>query len=73
MFHTLSACDRHSTYHGDINVTRVPGTLTEQHFEVVVIDKTHKKVRLFSIGGNARDGYDNEPGKEVDERVVYYE
>ena len=69
----ISACDRHSTYHGDINVTRVPGTLSEQHFEVVVIDKTHKKVRLFSIGGKTRDGYDNEPGKEVDERVVYYE
>lgn len=69
----ISACDRVSPFHGDINVGRVPGTLTEQHFEVVVIDRTHKKVRLFSIGGNARDGFDDEPGKEVDERMVSYE
>lgn len=69
----ISACDRVSPYHGDINVGRVPGTLTEQHFEVVVIDKTHKKVRLFSIGGKARDGYDDDPGIEVDERIVSYQ
>lgn len=69
----ISACDRVSPYHGDINVERVPGTLTEQHFEVVVIDKAHKKVRLFAIGGKARDGYDDEPGNEVDERIVSYQ
>ena len=69
----ISACDRVSPYHGDINVERVSGTLTEQHFEVVVIDKTHKKIRLFSIGGKARDGFDDEPGNEVDERVVSYQ
>ena len=69
----ITACDRVSPYHGDINVVRIPGTLSEQHFEVVVIDKTHKKVRLFSIGGNARDGFDDEPGDEVEERVVSYQ
>ena len=69
----VSACDRQATYHGDINVPRVVGTLTEQHFEVVVIDKRHKKVRLITVGGQARDGMDDEPGELTDERVISYE
>ena len=73
----ISACDRHASYYvngiSDINVDRVPGSLSEQHFEVVVIDKTHKKVRLFSIGAPARDGIDDEPGELTDERVISYE
>lgn len=68
----ISACDRHATYNGDINVLRTLGTLSEQHFEVVVVDKTRKNVRLFSIGAFARDGIDNVPGDLVDERVVTY-
>lgn len=68
----LSACDRYSAYYGDINIVRTPGTVTEQHFEVVVIDKKKKQIKLFSIGANARDGYDNDRGKEVDVRTVNY-
>ena len=68
----LSASDRHASYHGDINVERIPGTISEQHFEVVVIDKEIKQVKLFSIGANARDGFDNVQGKEVEVRVVNY-
>lgn len=68
----ISASDRHAPYQGDINVLRVPGTISEQHFESVVIDKRNRLIKLFSIGANARDGYDNEPGKEVDVRVVNY-
>ena len=68
----ISACDRHSSYNGDINVVRTPGTITEQHFEVVVVDKKKKQIKLFSIGANARDGYDNDRGKEVDVRTVNY-
>lgn len=68
----ISACDRYSAYYGDINVVRTPGTVTEQHFEVVVIDKKKKQIKLFSIGANARDGYDNDRGKEVDARTVNY-
>lgn len=73
----ISACDRHANYYVNgaynINVPRTPGTLTEQHFEVVVIDKTHKKVRLITVGGQARDGMDDEPGELTDERVISYE
>lgn len=68
----ISACDRYSTYHGDINVNRVPGTISEQHFEAVVIDKGMRKIKLFSIGAKARDGYDDKPGDEVDVRIVNY-
>ena len=68
----LSACDRYSSYNGDINVVRTLGTITEQHFEVVVIDKKKKQIKLLSIGANARDGYDNDQGKEVDVRIVNF-
>ena len=68
----ITACDRSSPYHNDINVKRVPGTITEQHFEVVVIDKSKKQIKLFSVGGKARDGYNNDPGKETDIRIVNY-
>ena len=68
----LSACDRYSPYHGDINVNRTLGTISEQHFEVVVIDKGKRLIKLFSFGANARDGYDDNPGEEVDVRVVTY-
>lgn len=68
----ISASDRHASYQGDINVERIPGTISEQHFEVVVIDKDARKIKLLSIGANARDGYDDDPGKEVDVRIVNY-
>lgn len=68
----ISACDRYDPYHGDINVDRTTGTISEQHFEAVVIDKSKRTVKLFSIGGKSRDGYDDDPGKEVDVRIVNY-
>lgn len=68
----ISASDRYVAHKGDINVERIPGTKSEQHFEVVVIDKGKRQIKLFSIGANARDGYDNEVGNEVDVRIVNY-
>lgn len=68
----ITASDRLAPYLDDINVERIPGTISEQHFEVVVIDKSKRKIKLFSIGANARDGYDDNSGKEVDVRVVSY-
>ena len=43
----ISASDRHSSYNGDINVSRIPGTISEQHFEAVVIDKGKKQIKLL--------------------------
>lgn len=68
----ISASDRYATYHGDINVERIPGTTSEQHFETVVIDKGKRLIKLFSIGAKARDGYDDDPGAEVDVRIINY-
>ena len=68
----ITACDRYSAYKGDINVDRPLGTINEQHFEVVVIDKANRIIKLFAIGGNARNGYDDDCGVEVDIRTVNY-
>jgi hypothetical protein len=68
----ISASDRHAAYQRDINVERIPGTISEQHFEVVVIDKGKREIRLFSIGARARNGYDDDPGEAVEVRTVKY-
>ena len=68
----ISASDRYASYYGDINVERIPGTISEQHFEVVVIDKGKREIKLFTIGAKARNGYDDVPGEEVDVRIVNY-
>ena len=68
----ISASDCNYIYNMDINVERIPGTISEQHFEVVVINKKKRIIKLFSIGAKARDGYDNAPGKEVDVRIVNF-
>lgn len=68
----LSQCDRTESYKGEINVERIPGTISEQHFEVVLIDKKKQEVRLYSIGSDARDGVDDEVGESVDLRVFNY-
>ncbi len=68
----LSQCDRTEPYRGDINVERVPDTISENHFEVVLLDKVKQEVRLYAIGSDARDGVDNEPGEKVDVRILKY-
>lgn len=68
----ISASDRYATYHGDINVERMPGTVGEQHFEVVVVNKVKREIKLFTIGAKARNGYDDASGEEVDVRTVNY-
>lgn len=68
----LSQCDRTEPYRGDINVERVYGTISENHFEVILIDKVKQEVRLYTIGSDVRDGVDNEPGEKVDVRILKY-
>lgn len=68
----ISQCDRTEPYHGDINVSRIPGTISENHFEVVLIDKKKQEISLYAIGSVARDGVDNEPGEKVDVRILNY-
>ena len=68
----LSQCDRTEPYKGDINVERIWGTISEQHFEVVLLDLKKQEVRLYAIGSDARDGVDNEMGETVDVRILKY-
>lgn len=68
----LSQCDRYSPYYEDINIRRTQGTISEQHFEVVVVDKNEKIIKLFAIGSNSRDGYDDQLGEETDLRTINY-
>ena len=70
--YVISASDRFSPYLDDINVRRIPGTISEQHFEVVVKKQGKKEIKMIGIGANARDGYDDEPGDEVDIRTFDY-
>ena len=34
--------------------------------------ESKREIKMLSIGANARDGYDDDPGKEVDVRTVNY-
>lgn len=68
----ISQCDRTEPYRNDINVDRIPGTISEQHFEVVLIDKKKQEIRLYSIGSDARNGVDDEVGETVDLRIFNY-
>ena len=56
--------------HEDIGVTRTRGTITEQHFEVVVINKVAKEIKLFAIGSNSLNGMDDNIGTEVTVRTL---
>lgn len=73
----ISSSDRHASHYyngiSDINVERVVGTLSEHHFEVVVVDKEKREVKLLSIGAQARNGIEDDPGELVDERIISYE
>lgn len=52
--------------------TRVAGTITEQAFEIVVLDKEAQELHFFRIGGDAFNGVDDDPGEPVNLRTVTY-
>ena len=61
-----------SKYVRHVDVERESGTINEQAFDVVTIDKTLKRISCVRIGCPARDG--TEPGgKLVGERIVYWQ
>ena len=73
-FGTSMAQTYNETYlpYGDIKTPREYGTTTEQHFEVVVINKKDREVKLFPIGSPSLNGYDDNKGTEVDVRTVSF-
>ena len=68
----ISQCDRTEPYRGDINVERIRGTISENHFEVILLDKAKQEIHLYAIGSDARDGVDHEAGEKVSVRIVKY-
>lgn len=74
----ITACDKYQPWiDGGTNkepwlATRVAGTITEQAFDIVVLDKQAREVHFFRIGGDAFNGVDNDPGTPVNLRTVTY-
>lgn len=72
----VTTCDKYMpwvTSSGqDINTTREPGTITEGAFDVVIVNKTARKLSFVRIGAPALDGVGNNPGNPVEIREVTY-
>ena len=51
---------------------RPTGTIKEQAFDVVIIDRKTRKITCVRVGCPARDGVDNAIGEYVEERVINY-
>lgn len=70
----ITTCDKYvrseSGGNYDIDVTRELGTITEQAFDVVIVNRSTKTLTMVRIGGLARDGIGNDPGIEVEERTI---
>lgn len=72
-YYVISQADQFGTViDGDIRTTRELGTTTEQHFEVVVVNKKGREIKLFAIGSPALNGQDNDIGTEVDVRTITF-
>lgn len=73
-----TTCDKYSPWiDGDTNMepflsNRVEGTITEQAFDVVVLDKAHRQLTFVRIGAPADDWTDGTSTGTVEERVVTY-
>lgn len=72
----ISTCDKNKVWssggHDDLDVTRNDGTIAEQAFEVVIVNKTTRKINMVRIGAQARNGSGNTPGDLVEEREFNY-
>ena len=53
-------------------VPREKGTVTEQHFEVAIVDRENKTIKLFSIGSQCQNGLEEDPGELADSREVTF-
>lgn len=73
----ITTCDKNKVWTNsqdvdDIDVTRTSGTIAEQAFDIIVLDKKNQKVTALRIGAPARNGIDDDPGSEVQVREVSY-
>lgn len=74
----VTTCDKYSPWiDGETNMepwmeTRVKGTITEQAFDVVVLDKAQRQLTFVRIGAPADNWTDGTSTGTVEERVVTY-
>lgn len=73
----ITTCDKNTIWYDgsgnpDLYDSRVSGTITEQAFEIVVLDKKHRKVSLLRIGAPALNGVDDNIGSAVEIRSQNY-
>lgn len=72
----VTTCDKYADGTSDNTdlprQTRTHATITEQAFDVVILDKTARKLTFVRIGAPALDGVGSAWGAEVQERVVTY-
>lgn len=67
----VTTCDKMGAYGGGeawLTAQRIAGTITEQAFDVIVIDKANKLVSAVRIGCPA----DNPAGSPLEKRTAYY-
>ena len=58
---------------GGMNQVRTVGTINEQAFDVVVVDKTNRKITCVRIGAKAKDGVGlTTQGNDVEYREIIY-
>lgn len=73
----ITTCDKNgvwtaSTGDKDILVDRSTGTIREQAFDVMILNKTERTITAVRIGCPAEGGTGDDPGVEVEERVIHY-
>lgn len=75
--YVITACDKWTIGYSsdgtpDLDVERVPGTRSENHFEVVILNKNIRQLTFIAIGAKSTNGIDDEVGEEVEIRTVSY-
>lgn len=74
----ITACDKYKPWvEGDVNhepwlSSRVEGTITEQAFDIVIVDRKERELHFFRIGGDAFNGVGDDLGEPVNLRTVTY-
>lgn len=54
-------------------INRATGTINEQAFDVVIVNKATKTINLVRIGAPAENGVNNDPGVQAEVRTVSYD
>jgi hypothetical protein len=68
----VTSCDKNIPNSEYTVVNRATGTIYEQLFDVVIINRSTKKIHLVRIGGKAQNGVNDNVGSDVEERLVSY-